>query len=84
MRSKWDLVNSPMHKEQRSMNRAPEAAVGRGELLVVHDRLGGSGRRNVGGDTEAFGPGQHGAPVLQALGQRVVRALHAGQPSRDE
>lgn len=48
------------------------------EELVLHDRQGAGGGRHVRGDDRARRAGQHGAPVLHALGQRVVGALTAG------
>lgn len=51
---------------------------------VVDDGDSGSGGRNVARDGVALGAGEHGAPVLQALGERVVRALRDNNAVVDE
>mmetsp|Transcript_35600 Transcript_35600/g.60155 ORF Transcript_35600/g.60155 Transcript_35600/m.60155 type:complete len:326 (-) Transcript_35600:593-1570(-) len=49
--------------------------VGGRKLSVVHHRRRGGGGGDVRGDGVAAGPLHHGAPVLEALGENVVRPL---------
>mmetsp|Transcript_109782 Transcript_109782/g.321439 ORF Transcript_109782/g.321439 Transcript_109782/m.321439 type:complete len:627 (+) Transcript_109782:602-2482(+) len=64
------------------------ATISRCEGGVARDGGGRSGRRNIAADRVAIGPGNHGAPVLQALRKDVVGALvghdgvHVGQSAR--